>query len=463
MPTRRQFLATAAGAALAAAAQDRKWNLLIITNDQHRSDCLGCYGNPVIQTPHTDRLANEGARFANHFVHAPQCVPSRASMHTGRYPHVHRVPTNSYMLPESEDTLAKTLNANGYRTACVGEMPFAPQSYTGGFQQVLASNPEYDRFHAAHGLHHPASEGPFQAQPAPWTDDLDETAFFAGHACQFLKANRETPFFLHVNFRRPHHPFNPPAPFDKMYLGANFPPSHVRAGEMADKPQQQKAAIENSVGFDLRTLTPAALDLVKAYYYGMISENDKYIGTILDELKSQGLDDHTVVVFNADHGEMLGDHGLLFKGSYMYDGVTQVPLIIRAPGKIPARTVVSSLVEEVDLMPTLLDLLGVSVPHGVQGKSLVPVTQNPKARHKDAVFAEFPTIRMARTGEWKLVHYTKAKYGELYHLSEDPYELTNLHADPKYATARADMEGVLFDWLAGTQDPKLDPVRAPVG
>src|SRR5256885_14687888 len=103
---------------------------------------------------------------------------------------------------------------------------------------------------------------------------------------------------------------------------------------MGNKPPQQKAAIMNSVGFDLRAMTASDLDRVKAYYYGMISENDKYIGTILDELKSSGLADRTVGVFNADHGGMLGDHGLLFKGSYMYDSVVRTPLIIRAPGKI---------------------------------------------------------------------------------------------------------------------------------
>src|SRR3989440_4874603 len=112
-----------------------------------------------------------------------------------------------------------------------------------------------------------------------------------------------------------------------MYLGAKFPPSHVGSGEIANKPPQQTAALENSVGFDLRAMTAADLDRVKAYYYGMISENDKYIGTILDELKASGLEERTIVVFNADHGEMLGDHGLLFKGSYMYDAVTKVPLI----------------------------------------------------------------------------------------------------------------------------------------
>ena len=464
MPTRREFLQQAASGLAAAQAQPapaQRWNLLMVTNDQHRADCLGCYGNPVIRTPNADRLAQGGVRFGQAFVHAPQCVPSRVSLHTGRYPHVHRVPSNAYVMPESEMTLAKVLNASGFRTACVGEMPFAPRSYTGGFSQVLASNREYDRFLASHGLHFPPVEGRFQAKPVPWTDDVDETAFFAGHARQFLKANRENPFFLHVNFRRPHHPFNPPAPFDRMYQGAKFPASYARAGEMDNKPPQQKAALENSVGFDLRTMTPAELDTVKAYYYGMISENDKYLGAMLDELKALGLEERTVVVFNADHGEMLGDHGLLFKGSYMYDGVTQVPLIMRAPGQIPAGTVVDQLVEEVDVMPTLLELLGVKPPVGVQGTALVPLARNPKARHKTAVFSEFPAIKMARTREWKLVHYSRAKYGELYHLTEDPHELTNLHADPGYAAARADMESLLADWLANSTDPKLAPERSP--
>ena len=243
--TRRQFMGSAV-ASLAAAQPARKWNLLIVTNDQHRADCLGCYGNPVVKTPALDQLAAEGARFENCFVHAPQCVPSRVSMHTGRYPHTHRVPSNAYVLPESEQTIAKILNAQGYRTACVGEMPFAPRSCTGGFQKVLANNSDYDKFLAARGLKFPRAEGRFQAAPVPWTEDQDETAFFSDHACKFISANRDAPFFLHINYRRPHHPFNPHAPYDKMYLGAKFPPSYKREGEMANKPPQQQAAIERA-------------------------------------------------------------------------------------------------------------------------------------------------------------------------------------------------------------------------
>jgi arylsulfatase A-like enzyme len=171
------------------------------------------------------------------------------------------------------------------------------------------------------------------------------------------------------------------------------------------------------------------------------------------------MEDRTVV-FNADHGEMLGDHGLLLKGSYMYDGVTQVPLIMlrvrAAPGGRRGRLAGGGSRYHAHAARTV----GVSAPVGVQGRSLVPLAKNPKARHKDAVFCEFPTIRMARTREWKLVHYNRAKYEKLYHLREDPYESTNLYDDLQYAAARADMEGLLAEWYANSSDPKLVPVRS---
>ena len=149
---------------------------------------------------------------------------------------------------------------------------------------------------------------------------------------------------------------------------------------------------------------------------------------------------------------MLGDHGLLFKGGYMYDEVLHVPLILRAPGRVPAGRVVEGLVEEVDLCPTLLELLGVAAPPGVQGRSLF-------APRKEAVFAEFPTIKCARTREWKLVHYPRQKYGELYDLRNDPQELYNLWGDGQYAARRADMLGLLADFFVSTQDPLLAPVE----
>lgn len=449
--TRREF--GGALAAAAAAPASPRLNLLILTNDQHRADALGCTGNPVVKTPVVDRLAGEGVLFENHYVQCPQCVPSRSAMHTGRYPHTNRTPTNLYRLSEREQTLAMVLNANGYRTVTTGELPFAPTKFLGGFQEVLPGGEKMPPDHAALRERHAANlKKDFQAVAAPWPEELDETALFASRAIAFLRANRERPFYLHVNFRRPHHPFDPPAPFDRMYAGARFPASHRRDGEMNNKPPAQRKSLENSVGFDLRAMTPRDLDRIKSYYYGMISLNDGYIGRILDELRKLGLDRRTVVVFNADHGEMLGDHGLLFKGGYFYDEVVHAPLILRAPG-LAAGKRVADLVETVDLMPTLLELLGLPKPDRVQGRSLL-------GARRPAVFSEFPGTKMVRTREWKLVHYVRAAYGELYNLKEDPHELYNRWDDPACAAAKSEMQGRLADWLVDTEDPLLAPIKA---
>lgn len=454
--TRRQF-----GGVLAAAAQAPagRLNLLILTNDQHRADALGCMNNPVVRTPVVDVLASQGVLFESHYVQCPQCVPSRAAMHTGRYPHTNRTPTNLYRLSDREETLAIVLNRNGYRTATTGELPFAPTTFLGGFQEVLPASEKMPADHAAVRQRHAENlKRDFQAVAAPWPEELDETALFAGRAISFLRANRERPFYLHVNFRRPHHPFDPPAPFDRMYEGARFPASHRRDGEMKNKPPAQQKSIENSVGFDLRTMTPRDLDRIKSYYYGMISLNDRHIGRILDELQKLDLDRRTVVVFNADHGEMLGDHGLLFKGGYFYDEVVHAPLILRAPG-LPAGKRVADLVETVDLLPTLLELLGIAKPGGVQGRSLLPAIAGPE-RRAGVVHSEFPGAKMVRTREWKLIHYVRAPYGELYNLKEDPHELYNRSDDSACAAGKSEMLARLADWLVNTEDPLLPPLKA---
>lgn len=445
------------------AAESGPWNLLLITNDQQRADCLGAAGNGVIRTPNMDRLAREGVLFERNFVQCPQCVPSRSAIHTGRYPHVNRTPGNQYQLPPTEETLASILNQQGYVTAAVGDEPFAPTNAMGGFQKLYASDPDYLAFLDQAGWSAKAAEHRerlktgFQAHPAPWPEELDETAYFAGKATEFLQEQRNRPFFLHVNFRRPHHPFDPPAPFDRIYDGAAFPPSHRRDGEMANKPPPHQKWLESTNGFDLRGMTASDLDRIKGYYYGMISLNDKYIGRILESLAALGLAERTVVVLTADHGEMLGDHGLLFKAGYVYDEVVRTPLIVRAPGKLPAGRRIAGMTEAIDIMPTVLELLGFTPSKRVQGQSLLPLIEGKRAARQE-VHSEFPTTKMIRTADWKLVHYVRAPYGELYNLREDPHELYNLYDDPRHAKVRAEMQARLADWLVESEDPALPPV-----
>jgi arylsulfatase A-like enzyme len=475
--TRRTLLADAMAAPLLRAQTPAPaLNLLLVTFDQLRADCLACYGNPVVKTPNIDRLAQRGTLFRHHFSPTPQCVPSRLTIHTGRYPHTHRTLLNSYRIPEDEPMLARILNSAGYRTACAGERPFAPRPQLGGFARQLGVEPgqNFGAMLARNGWAGPnivperaakiaeqkrLHDTRFQAAAVPWPEELDEAKFHSDRAIEFLKAGGSDPFFLHLSYRRPHHPFDPVSPFDTMYAGVTFPATRKKPGEMANKPPGQQRAAASIAGFDLTRMTQAELDLVKSYYYGMITLTDKYLGTVLDHLDQTSLADHTIVAFLADHGEMLGDHGLLLKGGYMYDQVLHTPLILAGPG-VPRGKAIDSLVEAADLAPTLGELIGFQTPYA-QGTSLVPLWKQSGAPQKDAVFGEFPTIKMARTRDWKLVHYPRQRYGELYDLRNDPNEYDNLYASPGAVTHKADMYRLLADWMFRTGDPMRSPAQDP--
>jgi arylsulfatase A-like enzyme len=471
--TRRGFVASMAAAATAQASpQARRTNLLLVTFDQLRSDTLGCTGNPVIRTPAVDGLARRGVLFTNNFCQTPQCVPSRMSIHTGRYPHTHRVLTNSYQIPDDEPTLARVLGAAGYRTVVTGERPFAPRDQMAGFDRRLDREPGKDhgsllrkngwaapnlsperaaKIEEFKRLH----DTRYQASAVPWPEELDESKHFSDLAIDFLREQSDRPFFLHITYRRPHHPFDPPAPYDTMYSGAKFPATRKKPGELANKPAAQQRAATSMAGFDPSAISAADLDLIKSYYYGMITLTDKHLGRVLEKVDFA----NTLVIFTADHGEMLGDHGLLLKGSYMYDQVVHTPLIFAGPG-VPAGRRVNGLTESVDIAPTVAELLGFKLPYA-QGKTLAPLFANPNRKHKTAVHSEFPTVKMVRTDTHKLVHYPNAAYGELYDLTRDPNEYDNLYADPAQSEARGRMYKELSEWMIASQDPMRAPVQDP--
>jgi arylsulfatase len=465
--TRRDFFASAA---LAAAPPAKRPNLLLVTFDQLRYDSVGCTGNPVIKTPTIDSLASRGVLFQNNYCQTPQCVPSRMSIHTGRYPHTHRTLTNSYHIPDDEPTLARVLGAAGYRTVVTGERPFAPRYQLAGFSRHLEAAPgkswggmmekngwagpgisagraaqiaEFKRLHDTR----------YQASAVPWPEELDESKYYSDLALEFLAEKNDSPFFLHVSYRRPHHPFDPPKPYDTMYAGARFPETRKKEGEMANKPASQQRAAKSLAGFDPSSISPADMDLIKAFYYGMITMTDKHFGRVVEKIDFS----NTLVVFTADHGEMLGDHGLLLKGSYMYDQVVHTPLLFAGCG-VPAGRRVTAMTESVDIAPTIAGILGIKLPFA-QGKSLQTLFENPKAKHKQAVCSEFPTVKMARTESHKLVHYPGAPYGELYDLARDPHEYDNVYNAPQQAEAQGRMYKLLSDWLVGSYDPMRAPVQ----
>lgn len=446
-------------------------NILVLMTDQHRADCLGCYGHPLLKTPHLDGLAAEGVRFTRAYTAAPQCCPARISFITGRYPHTHRVRWNNVELPADEVTLPSLLREAGYRTAAVGKMHFTPPRFNPGFDEMLLAEErrlgeedDYGRYLRQLGWHErPAAKDmerfrrDFTVGTSPLPEEQHDVAWVADRAIRFLEEQVATqaPFFLWASFIPPHTPLTPPEPYDRLYDPDEVPMPRRVAGELEQKPAPQG---EKAYKQGFATASDETIRLNISHYYGLITLIDTHIGRIIERLGSLGLAKDTVVVFISDHGEMLGDHWQLRKGQYLYEGNTRIPLIFRLPDGDGAGRSLGHFANTVDVMPTLLDLAGLPAPQGVQGRSLLPLLRGEEVPWQDAVFSELGPddrrVKMVRTADWKLVYYWPSGEGELYHLTDDPDEFNNLFARPVCGAVQRELERRLLDWMIETADTK---------
>jgi arylsulfatase len=479
----------------------RRPNILFLMCDQLRQDALGCYGNPVVRTPRIDGLAGEGVRFSNMFAAYPVCAPNRASLVTGRYPTVHRLRTNGQRLPESERTLMQILRDAGYATYGTGKMHFGPQwawpadgrpirdpdpataispqpaedAYPWyGFDRVALTEDHrmgpYGDYLAAHGYNvwdelHSASYPQSATVRSPFPEEHHQTTWITDRAIECLNdcpAGR--PFFLWVSYVHPHHPFNPPAPYDRMYDPDEMPLPVWDEAEVARWPEAYKrkyyALSDGHEAVGLCDFCDADWQRIKAYYYGMISQIDANIGRLLEALRARGELGDTLIVFTADHGEMLGDHRLLFKGT-TYDCVTQVPFIVCPPGGTSegARELLCSTI---DILPTLLDLAGVAHPDPspIQGQSLAPCLDDAGHRLRESLLIENGGVRRSiRTEDALLTWHGPQAGGELYDLAADPDCLVNLWDEPE----AADLQSRLLDELIHLMAANVDPLPVKEG
>ena len=374
--------------------------------DQLRWDAVGAYGNPVVSTPNLDRLAREGVRFGRAYVTNPFCMPSRASILTGRWPHAHGLWDNGVRLPPDTPTLATALGALGYRTAIVGKGHLdvhgaadSPDRMAGWDDPALAARWEgrpyygFQEQRRTNGHNQPAGQyGDFLYREHPhavplmkmenaleppvghcWKSalpvELHSSTYVGDNAVEFIRrqASAETPFFLWASFPDPHEPFCPPRPYCDMYDPAAMPPPLRRPGETLDKPPHFRGEVDGAhPGWrpygrfsQAREDRSEAEDrYAKALYYGMVSLIDHNVGRILAALEETGQLDDTIVVYVSDHGELLGDHWLYAKGPWHYDACTRVPLMVRYPAAAPAGRVVDDFVSLADLVPTLCELTG---------------------------------------------------------------------------------------------------------
>ena len=472
--TRRALLAgvtTEAVHASQAVTPGRRPNLLFILADDHAGYVLGCDGNRIARTPNLDRLASEGTRFAAHYCNSPVCTVSRQSFFTGQMPHMAGVTRLPTPLSEAKPTLARQLKKAGYATAVFGKMHFNQPAKTGlhGFD-VPYTEQELTRAWNKEVKPRPTPEGvatkppwhPFKDPSRIWLN-ADKLAFpryesdmRSLYQCrlaeQFLEAHRTQPFALWVSFMEPHSPYDFPIEDRE-----RFDPSRFDAPRTGPEDAAQIPLI-------FRGLTDADKRGIIASYYTSVEYLDRSVGRVLDALQRLNLERDTLVIYMADHGYSLGQHGR-FEKHCGYDPALRVPLLLRFPGKI-REGVVTDFTEHIDVPATITDVLGIDRLPIQHGQSLRPYLERGRSdQPRTHIFSEYLENEEAfvRTDRWKLVfcsgkrkrtdgyeteNPTPGRYVRLFDLKQDPGEFTNVAS--RTADAVAALEKLMLDRFRST-------------
>lgn len=457
-------------------------NILLIMTDEQRWDTVGAAGNPIIQTPHLDRLAAEGVLFETAITPTSVCAPARAALMTGYAPSRIHFTSNGHYLADQQDTLPALLTQAGYWTQALGKMHFKgpgagfhkPWEITYGFQDMVLSEETrwvrqardmesvafdaYDQYLLSLGLWGwdiQGSIGYNEIKPliSPLPEEYGVTAWLGNRTVDWLRERRQEPFFLFSSFVKPHPPFNPPENWAAMYDPYSLPPP-VRAPHELCRKNPHYADTRRRRKWDL--YSEYAERLSRAYYYADVSLIDKHVGRILDTLEEQGLRDNTYVIFTSDHGDMLGDHWMWLK-TIGYDGSARVPLIVAGPGVPRGVRVTGSVVNTLDIFATILDRAGVPVAENRPSRDLLRYVTGEHPASSEYVVSEVGKIgrrcRSIRTTGWLYMHWEGGGYEELYDLQRDPGQLEDLAAVPGRAGIRRELRTTLIDWLRQWGDP----------
>lgn len=464
-------------------------NILWLCTDQQRFDTIRALGNERINTPNIDRLTEDGVAFTQAYCQSPVCTPSRASFLTGRYPRTTRCRQNGQTIPSDEVLLSRMFADAGYRCGLAGKLHLA--SCSEGKPEVRID----DGYHDFRWSHHPQPDWPenaytqwLHAKGHRWNElysgpatayvkegvpsELHQTTWCAEMTMDFIRGNKGRPWFFSFNCFDPHHAFDPPKEYMDRYDPADMPLPKMRLDELDSKPHFQRLdsvwAHNNPGEFHTGGMTDADRRQVTAAYYAMVELIDDQVGRVLQTLDDTGQRDNTIIIFMSDHGEMLGDHGIYFKGPHFYDEAVRVPLIISWPQRFRGGQQVSHLVELVDIAPTLLESAGLNVPERLQGQSLLPYLTNDDrpGKARDSVFCEYYNSwthsdaygSMLRTSDKKIVVYHGTDQGELYDLQNDPDEFENLWNSSAHTELKLNLMKQCFDRSVLSMDP-LPPRR----
>ncbi|MHC4881851.1 MAG: sulfatase family protein [Planctomycetota bacterium] len=468
-----------------------KPNILYIMSDDHAKNAISCYGNKDIQTPALDRLGREGMRFEHALTPNSFCSPSRAAVLTGKYSHKNGVTKLNQEFDGSQQTFPKLLQKAGYETALFGKWH-------------LRSQPTGFDFYCVQKMQGMPNDPLVFETGTPWIPwaPKDKKSYLKGgrqlkgynndvitdEALSWLKSKRnpDKPFCLLVHPKPPHQPYTPPKEYEDFLKDVEMSePSTL----LDDYKGRTPEAIQNIMISNRIILGPAfkkhrkqlekenpkitrdelTRKMYQEYikgYYRLVKSVDDNVGRMLDYLKESGLEENTLVIYTSDQGFSLGEHGF-FNKQWMYEGPLHQPLIVRYPKVIKAGTVHHSMVNHVDLAPTLLDFAGLPIPEDMQGYSLKPILLGRADKVRDASYYHFyehgkglPEMIGVRTKTHKLIHYPgmdKQYQWELFDLVNDPEEMNNAYHDPEFKEVRERMKSELRKLINELDDP----VEAP--
>ena len=443
-------------------------NILWYCTDQQRFDTIQALGNPYVRTPHIDQLVRAGVAFTHAYCQSPICTPSRSSFLTGLYPsRVHNTRNGNDTFPSFPPLITKLIANAGYECGNIGK--FHLQSAGRRTEPRLDDGYSYWKF-----SHAPRDDWEEGHDYAEWVraqgGDLDalraseervppelhQTTWGSEMAIEFIRRQHATPWLLSVNIYDPHPPFIPPKSYADRFSPTDMPGPHFQESDL-DLQRKLK-----NVDFQGQPMPPAEMDAKgeQARYYAMIALIDDQFQRILDVLDETGQRENTVILFTSDHGEALGDHGLIQKGCRFYEGLVRVPLIFSWPEHFQQDLRSPALVELLDMSATIVELCGLEQPEYMQGRSLVPILTGRadpdhlrdfvRCEYFDALDAHFTNgagtyATMYRDQRYKLSVYHGHGLGELYDLQEDPWEFHNLWDDPDHQQKKYELIYASFD------------------
>ena len=477
-------------------------NVVIIMTDQHRADVSAREGFGLDTTPFLDSLAREGVWFDRSYTAAPICAVARVSMLTGRYASAHRCHSN-WNMPDAVFTkdLLGVFRDSGYATAMVGKnhSHLQPESVdywlAAGHWSMVEDDPDeqtqqFNQFLRDIGL--------TALEPTPFPLEQQQPCRLVDAATDWVEsvAGGEKPFLLWLSFPEPHNPYQVPEPYYSMFPPESLPPTASDKAALTGKSykyQYNRAKLEEAY--------PPFDDVIlraRSNYFGMLRLIDDQVRRFVDFLDAQGLADDTIIIFTSDHGDFVGEYGLLKKGPELPESIVRIPLQFTGPRIAAQPDAHPAHVSITDILPTLCGAIGAELPEGVQGRSLWPMlTRQPydQEQFRSAYaeqgiggqhitadddydptrdgftpatadgwgdFDELNTVtqsghmRMVRKGDWKLI-VDMDGVGQLYHLTDDPAELTDLHDQPAVRAVQTDMLEELLMWTLRVNDTLPTP------